>query len=688
MGEGAPSSATTLARARPVLDVYYRALSGRRAHLLEHDDAAAQAPDTTTTVRLPGRIDDFGSPRGNFDWYKVALTHRAAHYELGSFDYRLDRPSRVSPRLALGAASLPRLDPETDLERVLRAFTYRSLAIDVFTVAEDLRVDALLPSSYPGTARALAAVQAAELDRRPDPSTLPPRTALLEVFVRLSLGAQELPLLPRLLHEPAVLLRAAAKQLRTPSATVEDAVEVAVRAYALITRLPNLPADYGDATPVPVGTARAHVDAWSISLPEPDPVRLEGDAILETGVAPVDYRDLLGWRYGRYGVPGPPGQEAIFRLRALPGADDGATAADSRGEGDEPRPEGPPEPLPHEHHEWFVDRYRQAEGALDVEGPEDHLYPEWDHVQGRYRERWCRVRERLLVPESGTRLHDETLRAYADVLPDVVRQLERFAPEGLRVVGRQPDGDDLDLDASIEALVDLRVGLSASEAIHQRLERVARDVAVAFLLDLSSSTAERLEAPPAETRRFQRIHGRPYRRIIDVEQESVSLLLAALQRTGDAVGVYGFSGTGRGDVRFDVVKALDERMSRRVAGRIGQLRPVHTTRMGPAIRHTTAKLRGWHAATKLLVLVSDGRPFDHDYGQSYGDGAELDYAVQDTRRALAEAGDHGVRPFLLTVDTDGQDYLQALAGDVEYEVLSDVGRLPLHLLNLYRRLTS
>jgi len=309
-------------------------------------------------------------------------------------------------------------------------------------------------------------------------------------------------------------------------------------------------------------------------------------------------------------------------------------------------------------------------------------------VQRHYRGRWCRVREQTLPPGSSTKVHDETLRAYRDVLPRLVGQLERWAPEGLRLVGRQPDGDDLDLDASIEALVDLRAGRSPDDTIHSRLQRVARDVAVVFLLDLSSSTAERVASGnPADDARFARIHGRPYRRIIDVERESVALLLAAVQRTGDAVGVYGFSGTGRADVRFDVVKHLAEPMSRRVASRIENLRPIHTTRMGPAIRHATAKLQAWQASTKLLVLVSDGRPFDRDYGQEYGEGAELEYAVQDTRKALDEARARQVRPFVLTVDTDGHDYLSQLGGDLDAETLSDVTELPLHLLSLYQRLS-
>lgn len=686
---------------RPILDVYYRALSGRRAHLLpqRNDEDPAQYADSPTTIRLPQRVDRFDSTRANFDWYKVALSHRSAHYEQGTFEFCLTDPSTFSPSLLEPLYDAPRMEPETDLERVFRSFTYRGLAIDVFTAVEDLRLDADLPRRLPGLRSALRRVQAAELDTRPDPASLPPRAALLEVLVQASLSEAPPRPLPTLLHIPARRLAAAVAPLRRPGATVADSVEAMVRVYALITRLPALAADLGAPTEVPAEPLDLADIEWAITLPEPDPVRLEGGAILEVDVAPVGYRDLIGVRYGRYGVPGPPGQEAIFRLR--PSLDDQPDAHDESDphhhhdheDKDEDKDResvgGPPEPLPHEDHEWYHDDYAEAAGELQVRGPGEHIYPEWDHVRQRYRHHWCRVIERTLPPGDSTRFSDETLQAYGQMVPGMIRQLENFALEGLRVVGRQPDGDDVDLDAGIEALIDLRTGLGASDNVHLRLERVARDVAVVVLLDLSSSTAERLPEPEgagaALARRFDQIHGRPYRRIIDVEKESVALMSAALRRTGDAFAVYGFSGSGRGEARSDVVKDLGEPMSRRVLTRIDGLKPIHTTRMGPAIRHATSKLRSWGAATKLLMIVSDGRPFDLDYGQEYGAGAETAYAMHDTRRALEEADEHAIRSVLLTVDAEDQDYLADLCGDREYETVADVRDLPLHLLRLYRK---
>ncbi len=133
---------------------------------------------------------------------------------------------------------------------------------------------------------------------------------------------------------------------------------------------------------------------------------------------------------------------------------------------------------------------------------------------------------------------------------------------------------------------------------------------------------------------------------------------------------------------------MDERLSDRVAARIENIKPMHTTRMGPAIRHTIRKLQAQEAKTKVLMLVSDGRPFDLDYGQEYGENAETDYAIHDTRQALKEAQQLRITPFILTVDQDGSDYLRTMCDDLHYEVLNDVNLLPARLLTLYRRLTS
>ena len=106
--------------------------------------------------------------------------------------------------------------------------------------------------------------------------------------------------------------------------------------------------------------------------------------------------------------------------------------------------------------------------------------------------------------------------------------------------------------------------------------------------------------------------------------------------------------------------------------------------MGPAIRHTAYKLDQVDARTKILFLISDGRPQDRGYSR---EGVEKEYAVHDTKMALDEAKEKGINSFCLTVDKNGHDYLKTMCSDMGYEILDDINDLPERLLVLYRRLT-
>ena len=130
---------------------------------------------------------------------------------------------------------------------------------------------------------------------------------------------------------------------------------------------------------------------------------------------------------------------------------------------------------------------------------------------------------------------------------------------------------------------------------------------------------------------------------------------------------------------------IRERFGDRVRKRIDKIQPVRSTRMGPAIRHTIAKMEQYDAKAKILIMVSDGRPQDHGYGR---DRTEKEYAVHDTHQALVEAKRAGIVPFLITVDKEGHDYLKQMCNDVGYEVVDDIEQLPRRLTSLYRALST
>ena len=62
---------------------------------------------------------------------------------------------------------------------------------------------------------------------------------------------------------------------------------------------------------------------------------------------------------------------------------------------------------------------------------------------------------------------------------------------------------------------------------------------------------------------------------------------------------------------------------------------------------------------------------------------EQNYPALDPRRSI----DKKINPFCLIVDKAGHDYLKAMCGDLNYEVLDDIWALPERLPTLYRTLT-
>ena len=335
---------------------------------------------------------------------------------------------------------------------------------------------------------------------------------------------------------------------------------------------------------------------------------------------------------------------------------------------------------------------------------ESFRYDEWDCRQGLYRRGWCRLFEEPLVADESAD-SQALLAAVRPFAAAVRRRFEQVRARGYRRVKKTPDGDELDLDAIVQTRADIRTGASPDERVYSRRERLRRDVGAAFLVDLSASTddilpEERDELPASAAEQDVRD---PYfdddedydfearmaadaakRRIIDIQREAVLLMATALETLGDRYGVYGFSGYGHDGVEFYVAKELDQPFDQGVVDAIAAMKPKRSTRMGPAIRHAAAKLEASGVGLKVLMIVSDGFPQDHDYGPERGNH---EYGVQDTAKALAEALGRGIETFCVTVDRAGHDYLRRMCAEDRYMVIEETSQLADALQKAYRQLT-
>ena len=296
-------------------------------------------------------------------------------------------------------------------------------------------------------------------------------------------------------------------------------------------------------------------------------------------------------------------------------------------------------------------------GTYHEKGAE--LYPEWDHGRQHYRKNWCVMREKNVPPVHDS-FYRDTLDKYAGVVKQLRRKFEALRDEN-RLDKRQPQGDEIDLDALIEALADARDGREMSDRLFVRLHRAERNIAVAFLVDMSGSTKGWIN---------------------EAEREALILLCEALELLGDRYAIYGFSGTTRKRCELFRIKTFDERYGDEVQARISGIRPQEYTRMGFALRHMTKLLNRVEARTRVLVTLSDGRPDD------YFDVYRGQYGIEDTRMALLEAARTGIHPFCITLDRDARDYLPHMYGAARYIILDDVRQLPVKVTDIYRRITT
>jgi hypothetical protein len=598
----------------------------------EHDvwpwrTSALDAP----VVRVPAVADDLGALR-------AAVLHHTGFAEFGSYDAGRD-----------------------ERDRELASSVHPGLARRIFGALEDRRIDDATRAHYPGARRDLDAVLVAARGAVPDEPPAEWRAAIVESLQLHSLGASRDELLARIGAGRAPMLASVLDRV----ATIETADDSARVAAAIVGMLAEALDEEGDPTFAVTQT----VDGDQDSTTQPPDERPSGD------------------------VPRPPSpdmrrEEAdhpqIGRLADVDAVDPDLPTVEEEAEARSAAPE-----------------LVQPPGGDDRDA-RISFYDEWDHLAGRMLPAWCRVVERRLDGDDRTFIGD-VRRRHGTLISRLRRQLAFIRPEGWVRVHHADDGDELDLEAVIEARVDRRTGHTVDDRLHVRRDRATRDVATAFLVDLSASTSSPLPDEDAEATAdieeeedvgpYRGAWIDPYdlpppevgRRILDVAKESVAVMCDALELLGDRHAVYGFSGESRHRVDVHVVKEFDDRTSPATWAALAAMRSLKYTRMGPAVRHATAKLAAQPSRTKLLIVISDGYPQDIDYGPVR---ADREYGLQDTARALREAVDAGIAPYLLTIDPAGHEYLRRMLPAQSYVVIEDVHSLPGELAALYGSVAS
>jgi nitric oxide reductase NorD protein len=296
------------------------------------------------------------------------------------------------------------------------------------------------------------------------------------------------------------------------------------------------------------------------------------------------------------------------------------------------------------------------QGTYHEEGAE--LYNEWNFKRQHYHKNWCVLRELEIDPVYDDFV-DNTMNKYKGLLKNLRHTFEILRGED-KLLKRQVYGDDIDIDALVEAYADVQSGMEMTDRLFTKMHKEERNVAVMFMVDMSGSTKGWIN---------------------DAERESLILLAEVMQILGDRFAIYGFSGVTRTRCELYKIKAFDEDYNDEIKGRISNIQPKDYTRMGVFIRHMTRIFNEVEASTKLLITISDGKPDDYDTYRG-------EYGVEDTRQALYEAHRDGIHSYCITIDEEARDYLPHMYGAANYSVIDDVAQLPLKVSDIYRKLTT
>ena len=601
-----------------VLDSYAESLMGRKVRIRSSSVFYKNLPglgrffsvSDGDRVFIPARMETFSDEELNFKTYKWALTHELAHLLFGTFAITRD---------------------ET---RELDRFQASAPSFKIFEFLEDERVDHLIGLQYPGLEKDRQLIMNAFAAQNG-------RTDELGQSVFASVGFQ----LPEKqassspgVHRLRELLSEAVTQVTAPGRTVRDVLDLTLRVC----------------------------EAWDSEAAscETNEKRDTAERVFYRGVLDIKLVDET--RNGMAKLVAELSER--FEVKKIVATPENIVKALDRID----EAEGPESEMilwQMTDSDKLTELAEQVESELKEIEKESRfrktaLYDEWDNALEDYKKEWCRVRE-IEMPSTSLQFYDQTVKKYYGMVSLLRRHFGMLRPDRIKRYFREERGDDLDIDALIESVIERHAGIAPSDRIYIRRDKKMRDVSVAFLVDMSFSTGEVLPSG---------------KRIIDVEREGLVMMAEALESIGDQWAVYGFSTERKDKVDFHVIRDFNEPFNDEVKMRFEGIKPMAQTRLGAAIRHANRLLGRQNSLIRLLILLSDGRPYDVDYG-------DVDYAVEDTKMALWEGRTRGISSYCITVDKKSRDYLPHMYGEANYTIIDNIDSLPISLPLIYKKLT-
>ena len=289
-----------------------------------------------------------------------------------------------------------------------------------------------------------------------------------------------------------------------------------------------------------------------------------------------------------------------------------------------------------------------------------HLYPEWDHRLSLLRPDWCTVIEK--------RPHWRPWPRSAQTVSAMPLALKpSFKLNGGRRIRRQPEGDDLDLNAAVAFMVDHRAQRFTEPRYFTRRAAANTSASILVLLDLSESTND--------------VWGDGPESFLDLEKSAALMLADAVHARGDRMAVHGFSSNTRAEVSH--YRLIDFGMPIDAASRtlLSSAPGRHSTRLGAALRHATTLLADETTDLKAILVLTDGAPSDIDVHRPQ-------HLVEDARHAVHAARAAGVQVHGLVVDRQADTCAHRIFGGRHHQIVDQASALPQRLCGLYRWLAA
>ena len=290
------------------------------------------------------------------------------------------------------------------------------------------------------------------------------------------------------------------------------------------------------------------------------------------------------------------------------------------------------------------------------------FYDEWDYKNRVYKPNFCKIFPKE-VSDNFSDFALKTLSKNEKTKRDLLKLFTQIHNE-YEKIERVNDGEEIDLDAMIDAFTAIQSKKTPSEKIYTSKRKRKKDLSVLILMDTSLSADGYTNNE----------------KVLDVEKVAVLLFGEVLNEFNISFQIDTFSSRTRNNCSYKSIKKFSDSWLK-TRNRIGAIEAEDFTRIGTALRHAGKLLEKESTNRKWIILLSDGKPNDYD---TY----EGKYGIEDVKKSLSELEQKHIHTFSLAIEAQAKYYLPQMFGHNNYNILSKPSDLPFAFGKFYKKILT